>query len=115
MYDVTRCPLTARQYELFEHLAQGKGRLAAATEMTVTIVAVNDLAQRACASLGADDIDDALRILDDTGWLPNSQLSPAALEYVKAFEAYIFAPRDCRDEIRMRELCDAALDELLGS
>lgn len=108
-----RCPLTARQYECFEHLARGESRRGAAKEMAVTDEAVNDLVRRGCINLRAADLDDALGILDATGWLPNSRLSPAALEYVKAFEAYIFAPRDGRDEARMRELCDAALDELL--
>lgn len=40
-------------------------------------------------------------------------LGPKAQAYLRVWEAYIKAPRQERDEMLVRDLCDAALDELV--
>lgn len=44
---------------------------------------------------------------------PSTPMPPAAAAYITAFDAYLTAPRDERDQQLIRELCDAALDELI--
>lgn len=41
-------------------------------------------------------------------------MPPAAAAYIRAFEEYLEAPRDQRDQWRVRQLCDDALAELLA-
>jgi hypothetical protein len=115
MPDAAPCPLTPRQLIAFELHAEGHPPDAAAEVMGTTYLAYIRLLDRGCAELGVSSVEDAERVLIDAGWMTDGLGLPAAAHaYLRAFDAYLAAPRDRRDQMLVAELTAAALAELIG-
>jgi hypothetical protein len=111
----TACPLTVRQLLAYELREEHDNSDDIAAILGITQAGVQELLRNGRIAVGAATIEDAQRILVDHGWLADrGRLPKAAFAYLRAFDAYLKTPRDRRDHMLVRELCDAALNELLA-
>lgn len=111
------CPITPRQLQAYELRAQGVSADAAALELGVKVTSYRTLLEKGRCRIGARTAAAATRALVDGGWLVETGdqlLSPVAYSYIRAFDAYLAAPADERDQMLVRDLCNEALDELLA-
>ncbi len=81
------------------------------------VAAVKDLMYNGRRALGVSSNAAAVRALVDGGWLAQGIVEggPSAVKrYLLAWEEYRQAPVHERDQMLVRDLCNAALDELLA-
>ena len=114
---VGECPLTARQLQAYRAYAAGMPPREIARDLRVAVSGAEALLTRGAWRLGVVGREAALEVLIDAGWLSGEVRdgpSSAAARYLMAFDAYLQAPREERDQMLVRDLCNDALDELLS-
>ncbi len=110
-----RCPVSSRALKAFGMYARGLSYREISDGLDVQNV--NDLMFNGRRALGVASNAAAVRALVDGGWLARGIIEggPSAVErYLLAWDEYRQAPPHERDQMLVRDLCNAALDELLA-
>ncbi len=110
-----RCPVSSRALKAFNMYARGLSYREISDGLDSA--SVKDLLYDGRRALGVPSNAAAVRALVDGGWLAQGIVEggPSAVErYLLAWDEYLRAPVHERDHMLVRDLCNAALDELVA-